>query len=196
MINFYPLTSAEQTTFDTLTQSRVNNEPIMIMTQPNDTLIGVDVDDLQTPAYIDYFNAITFDATKIVVLDLDAIQALAESKSQKAQEISIWYATTVAAGFDTRLGFFMSFDESVRLAYTSYVVLLDKCVDRRSKLSTDTITILDKDQVSRQFTISALIDKLADYGEAYESIFISHTRYTLSLDTAQTVADVDAIIVP
>lgn len=196
MINFYPLTIAEQNSFAALTAAKVNNEPMMILTQPTDLLIGVDADDLQSPSYSDYLNALTFDSGKIVALDLEAIGILSSSKGQKQQEISNWFTAAEGAGFDTGLGYFLSFETSKRATYTAYVLLLDHGVSRGSKLPNNSVLILDKDDSPRSITVSNLVDLLTDYGEAYEALFNTNVGFLIALEAAQTTTAVDAIQMP
>lgn len=195
-INFYPLTSTEQAIFITLTNSRVNNEPVLILTQPTELLIGVDSDDLQDSLYIDYFNLITFDSDKIQVIDLEVLEIFTHSKKQKELEIETWFTAVIAAGFDTELGFSLRFDESNRFTYTAYTVLLEHSVARGSKQAIDNATILDGNGVPRQILVSDLIDTFTDYGEAFEILFATHITLLTALEAAQTDTDINNIIVP
>ncbi len=196
MINFYPLTAEEQNSFSALTTAKVNNEPMMILTQPTDLLVGVDADDLQSPSYSDYLNALTFDSGKIVALDLEAIEILSAAKGQKRREISDWYTASEDAGFDAGLGYFLSFETSKRATYTAYVLLLDHGVSRGSKLPNNSVLILDKDDSPRSITVVDLIELLTDYGEAYETLFATNVGLLIALDAAQTTTAVDAIQTP
>ena len=82
MINFYPLTTAEQASFTALTEAKTNNAPMLILTEPSDTSgAGVDAGALQAPEYSDYMGTITFDSGKIVILDPEEIEAIRQAKS-------------------------------------------------------------------------------------------------------------------
>ncbi len=195
-VNFYPLTRTEQSLFTTLTNSRVKNEPVLILTQPTELLIGVDADDLQSPAYRDYRRLIDFDRTKIVSVDLDLIEGLDDAKASKKREILAWHTTILEVGFDTGREFFLSFDAQHRYTYAANVVFLEKGISRGSKQPSDSIFILDKNNIPRKFILSNLIEILIDHNEAYESIFNTHMVLLRALTAAETIADVDAIMVP
>lgn len=196
MINFYPLTSAEQASFTALTEAKTNNTPMLILTEPSDTSgIGVDSDALQTPEYSDYLGAITFDSGKIAVLDPEEIKVVRDAKSQKGREISDAYTAASEAGFNTGLGYSLSYATEKRNTLSSYVTLMDHGVGRGSRQNGNIVTILDMDDVPRQITVSDLIDLLTDYGEAYETLFNTNVTLQVALKAAQTVAAVDAIIV-
>lgn len=196
MINFYPLTPAEQALFTALTEAKINNSPMLILTEPSDISgAGVDADALQAPTYSDYLGAITFDSGKIVILDPDEIKAVRSAKSQKSREISDSHAAGSEAGFDTSLGYSLSFDTEKRNTFASFVTLMDHGVGRGSRQNNNTVTILDINDTPRQLTVSALIDLLTDYGEAYETLFNTNVTLLVALKAAQTVAAVDAISV-
>lgn len=196
MINFYPVTPAEQALFTALTEAKTNNEPMLILTVPSDTSgVGVDADALQAPEYSDYLDAITFDSGKIVILDPAEIKALRSAKSQKGREISDSHTAAIEVGFDTGLGYSLSFVVEKRNIFSSYVTLMDHGVGRGSRQNNNTVTILDIDDVPRQLTVSALIDLLTDYGEDYETLFNTNVSLRVALKAAQTVAAVDAITV-
>lgn len=194
MINFYPLTTEEQALFTALTEAKTNNEPMLILTEPNDISgAGVNADALQVPEFSDYLGAITFDSGNIVVLDPDEIEAVRGAKSQKGREIEAAIGAADAAGFDTGLGYALSFDTKPRNTLSAYVTLMDHGIGRGSRQNNNIVTILDIDEVPRQITVSDLIDLLVDYGEAYETLFNTHITLQVALKAAQTVAVVDAI---
>ena len=196
MINFYPLTPAEQAAFTALTEAKTNNAPMLILTEPSDTSgAGVDADSLQAPEYSDYIGALTFDSGNIVVLDPDEIEAVRGAKSLKGREIASSHAAADEAGFDTGLGYALSYDTEKRNTLSAYVTLMDHGVGRGSRQNGNTVTILDIDEVPRQLTVSDLIDLLTDYGEAYEALFNANVALQVALKAAQTVAAVDAITV-
>ncbi len=196
MINFYPLTPTEQAAFNALTEAKTNNAPMLILTEPTDVSgAGVDADDLQSAEYSDYLGAITLDVGKIVVIDPVEIKAVRAAKSQKGREISDAHTAASDAGFDTGLGYSLSFAVEKRNTLSSFVTLMDHGVGRGSRQNNDSVTILDMDDVPRQITVSALIDLLTDYGEAYETLFNTHVTLQQALKAAQTVAAVNAITV-
>lgn len=196
MINFYPLTPAEQASFTALTEAKTNNAPMLILTEPSDVSgVGVDSDDLQAAEHADYLGAIIFDVGKIVVLDPVEIKAVQAAKSQKGREISDAHTAGNDAGFDTGLGYSLSFDTEKRNTLSSLVTLMDHGVGRGSRQNNDSVTILDMDDIPRQVTVSALIDLLTDYGEAYEALFNTNITFKSALKAAQTVAAVNAITV-
>lgn len=185
MINFYPLTAAEQAIF-----AAINQPSQLIMTQPDDR-VGVDADALQDAEFITYLNAITFDAGKITVLDLDEIEALSSAKGQKQRELDSWYEDALSDGYDIGDGFVLSFDDTAR--YAAMISVIEFGVGKGSKKEDDLRSIRNSKGKSRQFKLKDLVVILDGLCSTFEAIDEILAVLTLKIASTKTMADLNNV---
>jgi hypothetical protein len=124
-------------------------------------------------------------------------EALSAAKVSKSQEIEAWYNGAISAGYtDQTEGLTMGLEQDRQAQYHRFMDLQKIAIDRGLLAADDPFYIYSKTGEAVVITMPDYENLLLRYGNYYKSIFESYTAVNSQLSAAQTVSDVEAIIIP
>jgi hypothetical protein len=135
-----------------------------------------------------YSNGIVVEATP------SSADLLATAKANKLSEITTWYETKLATGFDTGNGYHLAATFSDQTRFTQDAVLQQQLLSLGSASGTDLVGFLDAAYGPQVLSIADYLILLADYGSWCRSKLLERATLTGQAMAATTVEQVAAVV--